>query len=119
MMTKEHNQRITQVGPGTPCGEMLRRYWHALCASAEVTPEKPKKRVRIMGENLLVLRTPTGEYVCIEEHCPHRRASFYLGFLEPDGIRCCYHGWKYDYAGQCVEQPFEQKKFCEKVKVKT
>lgn len=119
MMTREHNERLTKVGPGTPCGEMLRRYWHALCVSGEVTVEKPKKRVRIMGEDLLVIRRPSGEYACIEEHCPHRRASFYLGFLEPDGIRCCYHGWKYDYEGQCVEQPFEPNKFCEKVHART
>jgi len=119
MLSTEQNERLTKVGPGTPCGELLRRYWHALCPSGEITQEKPKKRVRILGENLLVFRTEAGEYVCIEENCPHRRASFYFGFIEPDGIRCCYHGWKYDFAGQCVDQPFEPKKFCDRVRAKT
>ena len=118
-MTKEHNERLTRVGRGTPCGELLRRYWHVLCGSGEVTAEKPRKRVRIMGEDLLVLLSPSGEIVCMEERCPHRRASFYFGFLEPEGIRCCYHGWKFDYQGQCIEQPFEPKKFHDKIKVRT
>jgi 5,5'-dehydrodivanillate O-demethylase len=119
MLSKEQNERLTRVGPGTPCGELLRRYWHAVCPSAEITADKPKKRVRIMGEDLLVLRAPDGRVTCVEERCPHRRASLYLGFLEPDGIRCCYHGWKFDFGGQCVEQPFEPKKFCNRVRLRS
>jgi 5,5'-dehydrodivanillate O-demethylase len=119
MLSKEQNERLTRVGPGTPGGELLRRYWQALCPTGEVTAERPKKRVRILGEDLLVLRTATGEYVCVEDGCPHRRASLYLGFLEADGIRCCYHGWKYDFSGQCIDQPFEPKKFCDRVRIRT
>jgi 5,5'-dehydrodivanillate O-demethylase oxygenase subunit len=107
MLTREQNERLTKVGPGTPCGELLRRYWQALCPAAELTVEKPKKRIRIMGEDLVVFRKPHGGYGCVGERCPHRGASLYLGFVEPDGIRCCYHGWKYNSEGACLERPFE------------
>jgi 5,5'-dehydrodivanillate O-demethylase len=107
MLTQEQNERLTKVGPGTPCGDLLRRYWQPLCPTGEITKASPKKRLRIMGEDLLVYRGADGEIRCIEEHCPHRRASLFFGFIEPGGIRCCYHGWKYDAQGQCVERPFE------------
>ena len=107
MLTQEQNDRLTRVGPGTPCGNLLRRYWQALCPAGEITAEKPKKRVRIMGEDLLVYRGDDGTINCITEHCLHRRASLFFGFIEPGGIRCCYHGWKYDGKGACVERPFE------------
>jgi 5,5'-dehydrodivanillate O-demethylase len=109
MLTAEQNERLTRVGPGTPCGELLRRYWQPLCPTGEITPEKPKKRVRIMGEDLLVFLTREGTYACIAEHCPHRRASLYLGFIEPGGIRCAYHGWKFGADGHCQERPFEDR----------
>jgi 5,5'-dehydrodivanillate O-demethylase len=108
MLTAEQNDRLTRVGKGTPCGELLRRYWQALCPAAELTAEKPKKRVRIMGEDLVVFRKLDGGYGCVGERCPHRGASLYLGFVEPDGIRCCYHGWKYSPEGACLERPFER-----------
>jgi 5,5'-dehydrodivanillate O-demethylase oxygenase subunit len=107
MLTEEQNDRLTKVGPGTPCGELLRRYWQVLCPSGEVTPAAPKKRVRILGEDLLVYRGDGGDVACIAEHCLHRRASLFYGFIEPGGIRCCYHGWKYDSNGKCVVRPFE------------
>lgn len=107
MLTQEQNERLTKVGPGTPCGDLLRRYWQAICPAGEITEANPKKRVRIMGEDLLVYRAADGEVLCIQEHCPHRRASLFYGFIEPGGIRCCYHGWKYDAVGQCIERPFE------------
>jgi 5,5'-dehydrodivanillate O-demethylase len=107
MLTQEQNDRLTKVGPGTPCGDLLRRYWQPLCPADEITEASPKKRIRIMGEDLLVYRALDGKTLCIQEHCPHRRASLFYGFVEPGGIRCCYHGWKYDEQGKCVEQPFE------------
>ena len=107
MVTREENERLTRVGAGTPGGELLRRYWQPLCPTGEVTAENPKKRVRLLGEDLLVYRTDSGEIACIAEHCAHRRASLFYGFIEPGGIRCCYHGWKYDKAGKCVVRPFE------------
>jgi len=105
MLTAAQNERLTRVGPGTPCGELLRRYWQALCPAAELTAQKPKKRIRIMGEDLVAFRTAEGAYGCVAERCLHRGASLYLGFVEPDGIRCCYHGWKYGFDGGCLERP--------------
>jgi 5,5'-dehydrodivanillate O-demethylase len=107
MLTKEENERLTRVGPGTPCGNLLRRYWQPLCAASELTAEQPKKRVKLLGEELVVFRLPDGSYGCVAEHCAHRGASLFYGFVEEDGIRCPYHGWKYDGCGKCLEQPFE------------
>lgn len=108
MLTREENERLTRVGPGTPCGELLRRYWQVLAPTGELAADPHKKRLRVLGEDLLVMRHADGSFVCMQEHCPHRNASLYFGFLEPDGIRCCYHGWKYDCeSGACLERPFE------------
>lgn len=107
MLTQEQNDRLTKVGPGTPCGNLLRRYWQVLCPTGEITAEKPKRRIRILGEDLLVYRGADGKIVCIAGHCLHRRASLFFGFIEPGGIRCCYHGWKFDTQGKCTDRPFE------------
>ena len=107
MLTREQNDRLTRVGRGTPCGELLRRYWQALCPAGEITEASPKKRLRVLGEDLLVYRGADGRVLCIAEHCAHRRASLFYAFIEPGGIRCCYHGWKYDPDGRCIERPFE------------
>jgi 5,5'-dehydrodivanillate O-demethylase len=121
MVTAAQNERLTRTGPGTPGGELLRRYWQPLCPEAELTAAQPKKRVRIMGENLLVFRDPKGELACVEEHCKHRGTSLYYGYIEERGIRCCYHGWLYDCKGQCIEQPFEPKssKFKDEIRLKS
>lgn len=113
MLTQEANELLTRVGPGTACGELLRRYWHPVAVAAELTEEKPKKRVRILGEDLVLFRLPVqaeGElrYGLLDEHCSHRAASLYYGFIEREGLRCAYHGWKYDVNGKCLEQPFEK-----------
>jgi 5,5'-dehydrodivanillate O-demethylase len=107
MLSPEENRTLTAVGRGTPAGELLRRYWLPVAAAAELTEEKPKKKVRVLGEDLLLYRAGTGSYALIGEHCSHRGVSLYYGFIEDDGIRCPYHGWKYDACGNCVEQPFE------------
>lgn len=107
MMTPEENELLSRVGPGTPGGQLLRRYWHVIAAAAEITEARPKKRVRLLGEDLLLYRDPSSGYGLVGEHCSHRGASLYYGFVEEGGIRCPYHGWKYDAAGRCVEQPFE------------
>ena len=113
MLSTETNELLTQVGAGTPCGELLRRYWHPVAVAAELTEEMPKKRVRILGEDLVLFRIPgqgpegVAEYGLLDEHCSHRSASLYYGFIEEDGLRCAYHGWKYDSEGRCVDQPFE------------
>jgi 5,5'-dehydrodivanillate O-demethylase len=117
MLTKEQNDRLTQVGAGTPGGELLRRYWQPLCPTGEITEAAPKKRIRILGEDLLVYRDDAGKIYCVAEYCAHRHASLFFGFVEPGGIRCCYHGWKYDHGGQCIEQPFEKGNAASKIRI--
>lgn len=107
-LSEEMNLRLTQVGPGTPGGALLRRYWMPICPAAEITAERPKKRVRMLGEDLVVYRDGSGRYGLVPEACPHRGASLAYGFIEEDGIRCAYHGWKFDVSGACIEQPFER-----------
>ena len=107
MLTTSDQELMTRVGPGTPCGEMLRRYWMAVCPVAELTTKNPSKRVRIMGEDLLVFRDGAGRYGLVEAQCRHRKTQLFFGFVEDNGIRCPYHGWKYDVGGNCIEQPFE------------
>jgi 5,5'-dehydrodivanillate O-demethylase len=109
MLSEDLNEQFTRVGPGTPAGDLLRRYWHPLCPAADLTAEKPKKRVKILGEDLVAFRDGAGRYGAMAEHCAHRRASLYYGFVEEDGLRCAYHGWKFRIDGQCIEQPFEPK----------
>jgi 5,5'-dehydrodivanillate O-demethylase len=107
MLSQEENELLARVGPGTPAGQLLRRYWHVVAAASELSDERPKKRVRILGEDLVLFRDRSGTYGLVGEHCSHRGASLYYGFVEDGGIRCAYHGWKYDVCGKCLEQPFE------------
>jgi 5,5'-dehydrodivanillate O-demethylase oxygenase subunit len=107
MLTEEQNERLTRVGPGTPCGELLRRYWHPIAGASELSAERPKMRIRVLGEDLVLYRGDDGSYGLVAEQCSHRGASLYYGFVEGECIRCPYHGWLYDNNGKCVEQPFE------------
>ena len=107
MVSPEENDRMTRIGPGTPAGTLLRHYWHPLCAMSELSDAEPKRRIRILGENLVLFRDGKGLLGLIAEQCAHRRASLFYGFIEEDGLRCAYHGWKYDTVGRCIEQPFE------------
>ncbi len=106
MLTKEMNQRLTQVGPGTPGGEMLRRYWHPIATSVELE-ENPVKKVRVMCEDLVLYRDKSGNLGLIDEPCPHRRVSLEYGIPENEGLRCPYHGWLFNHEGRCLEQPAE------------
>jgi 5,5'-dehydrodivanillate O-demethylase oxygenase subunit len=106
VLTPELNEKLTRVGPGTPGGELLRHYWHPIAGVAELD-EHPTKRVRLLGEDLVLYRDRAGKHGLIGERCPHRRISLYYGIPEPFGIRCPYHGWAFDHAGQCLEQPAE------------
>ncbi|GAA4336693.1 aromatic ring-hydroxylating dioxygenase subunit alpha [Pigmentiphaga soli] len=113
MLTREENDYLARVGPGTPAGELLRRYWMPVSAACELTEEKPIKDVRILGEDLTLFRMPMepGEkvprYGLVGRHCPHRLAAFTYGHVDKEGIRCPYHGWKFSAAGRCLEQPAE------------
>lgn len=100
------NTRLTSVGPGTPMGEAMRRYWHPVASSAALTSELPH-RTRVLGEDLIVFRDGEGRAGVVFERCTHRGTSLYYGRIENDGIRCCYHGWKFDVQGNCVEQACE------------
>ncbi|MEK9659839.1 MAG: Rieske 2Fe-2S domain-containing protein [Chloroflexota bacterium] len=120
MLTKAQNDRLTQVGPGTPMGELMRRYWQPLAASSEVNDENPTKEVRLLGEDLILYRDASGTLGLIEPGCPHRKASMAYGIPEKDGLRCCYHGWLFNEKGECVDQPSEPEgsRFKDKVKMK-
>lgn len=107
MLSAADNELLTRVGPGTPCGDILRRYWQPACYASDLAGEQRIRRVKIMGEELVVFRSGDGAYGCLAEHCAHRGVSLYYGFVEECGIRCPYHGWKYDNKGACVDTPFE------------
>jgi 5,5'-dehydrodivanillate O-demethylase len=108
VLSREANQLLTGVGPDTPGGKLLRRYWHPVGLVEELSERYPKKRVRILGEDLVLFRLPGRKFGLVAEPCSHRRASLYYGFIDEDGLRCAYHGWKYDLDGRCIEQPFEK-----------
>ena len=107
-MTPQDNELLTRVGPGTPMGALMRRYWLPLMESGEVgPPDGPPRRVRLLGEDLVVFRDSGGRVGLLAEACPHRRASLYFGRNEQGGLRCVYHGWKFDAAGACIDMPTE------------
>lgn len=108
MLTAEQNRILTQVGRGTPGGELLRRYWHPVCIASELTEENPTKFVRILGENLVLFRDKSGNVGLIADRCPHRNASMLYGRVERRGISCAYHGWLMDCSGKVLETPAEQ-----------
>jgi 5,5'-dehydrodivanillate O-demethylase len=106
MLSKKENDKLTRVGRGTPAGELLRRYWHPIGVAAELK-DKPIKRVRILGEDLVLFCGAQESYGLLEERCAHRGASLAYGRIEGCNIRCPYHGWLYAPDGQCLEQPAE------------
>lgn len=101
-----YNARLTEVGPGTPMGEALRRYWHPVASSVGLTSDLPH-RTKVLGEDLIVFRDGAGRAGVVYERCAHRGSSLYYARIEEDGIRCCYHGWKFDVQGKCLEQACE------------
>jgi 5,5'-dehydrodivanillate O-demethylase oxygenase subunit len=108
VLTKEDNELLTQVGPGTPGGELLRRYWMPIAIAAELTPEQPTKLVRLLGEILVLFRDKTGRVGLLADRCSHRGASLLYGRVEERGISCAYHGWLYDTCGKILETPPER-----------
>jgi 5,5'-dehydrodivanillate O-demethylase oxygenase subunit len=106
MLTVEENNQLTRVGSGTPMGELLRRYWQPIAALSEMN-DRWTKRVRLLGEDLVLYKDRSGRFGLIAEFCPHRNVSFAYGIPETDGIRCAYHGWKFNGAGACIDQPNE------------
>ena len=106
MLTAARNEMLTRVGPGTPMGELLRRYWMPVAGASEFD-KAPIKPVRLLGEDLVLYRDLSGRYGLMDRHCPHRRADLTQGWVEQNGLRCSYHGWLMDEAGRCIEQPYE------------
>lgn len=122
MLTTEENQLVTRVGPGTPMGEVMRRYWLPVALSRELAePDCAPIRVRVLGEDLVAFRGTNGHIGLIDELCPHRCASLFLGRNEEDGLRCVYHGWKFNVDGACVDMPNEpaESRFKEKIHITT
>ena len=122
MLKKEQNELVTRTDAGTPMGELFRRYWlPALLASELAEPDGPPVRLKLLGERLIAMRDSQGRLGAMDEFCAHRGVSLWFGRNEENGIRCSYHGWKYDVTGQCVEVPSEPEgsRFAEKVKLKS
>src|SRR5512139_3724636 len=106
MLTSVDNELLTCTGPGTAMGEYFRRYWQPVALAREMPgPDSPPIRVRVMGEDLVAFRNTEGRVGLIAPHCAHRGADLFFGRNEECGIRCIYHGWKYDVDGSCVEMP--------------
>jgi phthalate 4,5-dioxygenase oxygenase subunit len=117
VISAAQNDLMTRIGPGTPAGRLLRRYWQPVGIVDELAGARPVKAVRVFGESLVLYRTARG-YGLMQRHCPHRGADLAYGRLEPDGLRCAFHGWKFDAAGRCVETPAEPdgSRMCEQIR---
>jgi phthalate 4,5-dioxygenase len=108
MLTPAENEKLTRVGPGTPMGTLMRRYWQPACLSSELPePDGAPLRLRLLGEDLIAFRDTAGAVGIVDAFCPHRRAPLFFGRNEECGLRCVYHGWKFDRHGDCVDMPSE------------
>jgi phthalate 4,5-dioxygenase len=120
MLSRADNKLITRTGPGTPMGELWRRFWLPALMSWELPQHDcPPVRIRLLSENLVAFRDTDGTVALVAEHCPHRGASLFFGRNEERGLRCVYHGWKFDATGACVDMPNEppESNFKHKVRV--
>jgi len=121
-LNTEDAKILSEIDAGTPMGDLLRRYWWPVALTSEVSnPDSAPIRIRILGEKLILFRDTNGKLGLLEEFCPHRRVSLFYGRNEQCGIRCGYHGWKFDVDGNCVEVPFEKNNpaFAQKIKIKS
>src|SRR6185312_14745311 len=108
MLRHDDNERLVRVGPGTPAGELFRRYWQPAALAEEVAaPDGPPVRVRLLCEDLVAFRDSAGRVGLVDAFCRHRRAPLFFGRNEEGGLRCVYHGWKFDVAGTCLDIPSE------------
>jgi phenylpropionate dioxygenase-like ring-hydroxylating dioxygenase large terminal subunit len=108
MLTKEENAKLCHVGPGTIMGDLMRQYWTPALLSSELPePDCAPVRVKLLGEELIAFRDSAGRVGLLGDHCPHRGASLFFGRNEEAGLRCVYHGWKFDATGRCVDMPNE------------
>jgi phthalate 4,5-dioxygenase len=120
MLSMEHNDILTRVGPGTPTGELMREYWIPACLPEELKPDAPPTRLKLLGEKLIAFRDTEGRIGILDHRCPHRCASMFYGRNEESGLRCAYHGWKFDVEGNCLDQPNlpDDQRFTDRVKAK-
>jgi len=120
MTTAIEGRELTQTGPGTVMGELMRQYWIPAAQSSELTSDGAPVRLMLLGEKLIAFRDSSGKVGVMDHRCPHRAASLFLGRNEEGGIRCIYHGWKFDIAGNCLDMPnvTPQQEFKHKVKAK-
>src|ERR1700704_5230479 len=108
MLSREDNELLCRVGRGTAMGDLLRQYWMPFLPSTELPePDCPPKKVRLLGEDLVAFRDTQGQVGLLAANCPHRGAALFFGRNEECGLRCVYHGWKFDTSGQCVDMPSE------------
>jgi phenylpropionate dioxygenase-like ring-hydroxylating dioxygenase large terminal subunit len=106
MLTEEENEFLTRVGPGTPMGDLFRRFWTPVLLASELpAADGPPVRANVLGEKLVAFRASDGRVGLLDAYCPHRRANLFWGRNEEDGLRCVYHGWKFDVTGQCTDLP--------------
>src|SRR5438876_12324763 len=103
MLTAEENDRLTRVGPGTPAGELMRRYWQPAALAEELPAGGAPLPIRLLGEDLVLFRDQHGRPRLLGLHCAHRGADLSYGRIEDGGLRCLYHGWLYDIHGRCLE----------------
>ena len=118
MLSKEENELITRVGPGTPMGSLMREYWVPAMLSSEVKPAGDPVRVMLLGEKLIGFRDGEGNVGLLADACPHRGASLFFGRNDGCGLRCVYHGWQFDAAGNCIDMPNEPEEASFKHRVK-
>jgi phthalate 4,5-dioxygenase oxygenase subunit len=117
VLSQEENETLTQVGPGTLMGNLLRRYWTPACLSSELESDGSPLEVRLLGEDLVAFRDTNGKPALFDRNCPHRGASVFYGRNEECGLRCVYHGWKFDVEGNCVDMPSEPRPFEDRIKI--
>jgi nitrite reductase/ring-hydroxylating ferredoxin subunit len=107
MISAAENERLTRIGPGTPAGALLRRYWHPAALVEELAGERPVVPVHLLGQDLVLFRRADGAYGLLDRDCPHRGADLAFARLEPEGLRCAFHGWLFDPQGRCLDTPAE------------
>ncbi len=119
MLSAADNELITRTGPGTPMGELFRRFWLPVALASEVGPaEAGPTRVNVLGDQLVAFRSTDGTIGLLDAACPHRLANLFWGRNEGDGLRCVYHGWKFTADGACTDQPAEPRPFCDRVRAR-